>query len=53
MLNFFRIHGFEVFMHNKALCHKAKKVTRFLEQHVNALEWLGNSSDLNSIENCW
>ena len=24
MLNFFRIHGYEVFMHDSAPCHKAK-----------------------------
>ena len=39
MLNFFRIHGSEVFMHDSASCHKAKKVTRFLEQQqINVLE---------------
>ena len=54
MLNFFRIHGSEVFMHDSTPCHTAKKVTRFLEQQqINVLEWPGNSPDLNPIENCW
>ena len=33
MLNLFLIHVSEVFMHDGAPCHKAKKVARFLEQH--------------------
>ena len=54
ILNFFRIHGCEVFMHESAPCHKAKKVTRFLDQQeINVLEWPGNSHDLNPIKNCW
>ena len=54
MLNFFCIHGSEVFMDNSAPCHKAKKVTRFLDQQqINDLEWPGNSPDLNPIEICW
>ena len=54
MLNFFRIRGSEVFMHDSAPCHKAKKVTRFLEQkQTNVLKWPGNSPGLNPIENCW
>ena len=53
-LNFFHIHGSEVFMHDSAPCYKAKKVTRFLEQQqINVLEWPGNSPDLNPIKNCW
>ena len=32
MISFFHIHGSEVFMHDSAPCHKAKKVTRFLEE---------------------
>ena len=31
MLNFYNIHGSEVIMYNSALCHKAIKVTRYLE----------------------
>ena len=41
-------------MHDSAPCHKARKVTRYLEQkQINILEWPGNSPDLNPIENCW
>ena len=47
-------HSSEVFMHNSAPCHKARKVTTYLEQkQINILEWPGNSLDLNPIENCW
>ena len=54
MLNFFLIHGSEVFMQDNAPCHKVKKMTRFLEQQqINVLEWKGNSPDVNPIENCW
>ena len=54
MLNFYHIYGSEVFMHDSAPCHKAKKITRYLEQkQINALEWPGNSPILNPIENCW
>ena len=38
--NFYNIHGSEVFMHNSAPCHKARKVTKYLEQkQMNILEW--------------
>ena len=54
MLNFYDIHGSEVIIHDSASCHKARKITRYLEQkQLNVLEWPGNSSDLNPIENCW
>ena len=33
MLNVFRIHGSEVFVHDCAPCHKAKKVTNFFSSH--------------------
>ena len=54
MLNFFHIHGSEVFMQDSASCHKARKITRYLEQNqISDLEWPGSSPDLNPIENCW
>ena len=54
MLNFYNIHGSEVIMYDSALCHKAIKVTKYLERNqINILEWPGYSPDLNPIKNCW
>ena len=54
MLNFYHIHGSGVFMHDSVPCHKARKITRYLEQkQISVLEWTGNSPGLNPIENCW
>ena len=54
MLNFYNIRDIEMFMHDSAPCHKARKVTRYLKQkQINILEWPGNSPDLNPIKNYW
>ena len=54
MLNFYNIHGSEVFMYDSAPCHKVRKVTRYLKQkQINIIEWPGNSPDLNPTKNCW
>ena len=43
-----------VFMHDGAPCHRAKSVKSFLcEKNIDFLDWPGNSSDLNLIENLW
>ena len=41
-----------IFMHDGVPCHRSKIVKKFLgENYVTALDWPGNSPDLNSIKN--
>jgi len=48
------VHNCEIFMHDGPPCHRAKIVTDFLKtKNIKLLEWPGNSSDLNPIENFW
>ena len=48
------VHQRSVFMHDGAPCHRSKVVKSFQDQQrTNMLEWLGNSPDLNLIENLW
>ena len=45
-----------IFQQNLALCHPfiSKKMRTFFEEKdVTILDWLGNSPDLNPIENLW
>ncbi|GFY19065.1 uncharacterized protein TNCV_3877531 [Trichonephila clavipes] len=43
-----------IFMQDEAPCHTAWSITAFLaEQNIPLLYWLGNSPDMNPIENVW
>jgi transposase len=42
------------FLQDGGLCHASKRIKDFLaEQPFKVIDWPGNSSDLNPIENCW
>ncbi|CAM1330816.1 Uncharacterised protein at_DN1629 [Pycnogonum litorale] len=48
------IHKCKIIMQDGAPCHRSKIVTQFLKsKKIQILDWLGNSSDLNPIENLW
>ena len=49
-------HGTDTLLHDGAPCHKAKKVTKFLQEEapdMKVIDWPGNSPDCNPIENAW
>ena len=46
--------GEETFQHDLVPCHNFKKVKKFFElNEIRLLEWLGNSPDINPVENLW
>ena len=48
------LHETTTFMHDGAPCHKAKIVTKWLnDNRIRVLDWPGNSPELNPIENLW
>ena len=46
--------GCSILMQNGAPCHTARSIKEwFSENDVNVLDWVGQSADMNPIENCW
>ena len=46
--------GGDIFQHDLAPCHSAKKVQKVLQENeIKVLEWPGNSLDLKPINNLW
>ena len=46
--------GCSIFMQDGAPCHTARSILTWLnEADVPVLDWVGQSCDLNPIENCW
>ena len=47
--------GCEVFMQDGAPCHTARSIKAWLADHaeIPVLDWVGQSCDLNPIENLW
>ena len=51
-IEFSKLHPQAIFQQNSAPCHKAKIITNcFKKMKITALDWPGNSPDLNPIEN--
>ena len=47
------IHKCNMFMRNGAFCRRLKLMSDFLKKNIGALDWPGNSPDLNPIKNLW
>ena len=49
-----RMTGCTVFMQDGAPCHTSRSSMKWLEDNdIEVLDWVGQSCDLNPIENCW
>ena len=47
------IHECNMFLQDGASCYRLQLVSDFLQKIIKMLDWLGNSTDLNLIENFW
>ena len=48
------IYECDMFTQDRAPCHRSRLVSDFLKKkNMKALDWPGNSTDHNSIENLW
>ena len=46
------VHNYTIYMQDGAPCHRSKVARTFLDENqIKVLDWPGNSSDLNPIEN--
>lgn len=54
LMGFYKHQNCECFMHDGAVPHRKNSVTQLVaENNIEALEWPGNSPDLNPMENVW
>ncbi len=54
LIPFMCIHRATHFLYDGAPCHASKHIKEYLaDKPFTIIDWLGNSPDLNPIENCW
>ena len=51
---YMHVHGFTIFMQDRAHCQRSKVATEFLKKNkISELEWPGNNPDLHPVKNMW